>query len=131
MALKTEITSVIEDDAGWTLWCAALVNIKPVLDLFTMMLSSLTLRDRIFRDPQLKKMQITFAMWHFTCTALVLSIASSSPFNLFVPIRLPFLQMIPLCAFFAAFLILGNLSLAYNSVGFYQYVFPSLHVSQS
>jgi solute carrier family 35 protein E3 len=30
--------------------------------------------------------------------------------------------MIPLCSFFAGFLILGNLSLAYNSVGFYQYV---------
>jgi solute carrier family 35 protein E3 len=33
--------------------------------------------------------------------------------------------MIPLCSFFAGFLILGNLSLAYNSVGFYQYVFFS------
>jgi solute carrier family 35 protein E3 len=30
--------------------------------------------------------------------------------------------MIPLCSFFAGFLILGNFSLAYNSVGFYQYV---------
>ncbi|KAK0102569.1 hypothetical protein ONS95_006180 [Cadophora gregata] len=74
----------------------------------------------IFRDPQLKNMQISFAMWHFTCTTIVLWIASRSPFNLFVPIRLPFLQMIPLCSFFAGFLILGNLSLAYNSVGFYQ-----------
>jgi solute carrier family 35 protein E3 len=77
---------------------------------------------RIFRDPQLKNMQISFAMWHFTCTSIVLYIASRSPFNLFVPVRLPFLQMIPLCSFFAGFLILGNLSLAYNSIGFYQYV---------
>jgi len=76
---------------------------------------------RIFRDPQLKTMQISFAMWHFICTTIVLWIASKSPFRLFVPIRLPFLQMIPLCSFFAGFLILGNLSLAYNSVGFYQY----------
>lgn len=68
-------------------------------------------------------MQITFAMWHFTCTSIVLWIASRSPFNLFVPVRLPFWQMIPLCSFFAGFLILGNLSLAYNSVGFYQYAF--------
>ncbi|KAG4436869.1 hypothetical protein IFR05_007632 [Cadophora sp. M221] len=74
----------------------------------------------IFRDSQLKNMQITFAMWHFTCTTIVLWIASRSPFNLFVPVRLPFIQMIPLCSFFAGFLILGNLSLAYNSVGFYQ-----------
>ncbi|PQE10495.1 Solute carrier family 35 member E3 protein [Rutstroemia sp. NJR-2017a BBW] len=74
----------------------------------------------ILKDPQLKKMQISFAMWHFTCTTIVLWIASRSPFNLFVPIRLPFLQMIPLCSFFAGFLILGNLSLTFNSVGFYQ-----------
>ncbi|PQE24365.1 Solute carrier family 35 member E3 protein [Rutstroemia sp. NJR-2017a BVV2] len=69
----------------------------------------------ILKDPQLKKMQISFAMWHFTCTTIVLWIASRSPFNLFVPIRLPFLQMIPLCSFFAGFLILGNLSLTFNS----------------
>ncbi|KAG9237442.1 triose-phosphate transporter family-domain-containing protein [Amylocarpus encephaloides] len=74
----------------------------------------------IFRDPQLKNTQISFAMWHFTCTTLVLYLASRPPFNLFVPIRLPFLQMIPLCSFFAGFLILGNLSLAYNPIGFYQ-----------
>jgi len=74
----------------------------------------------IFKDPQLKNMQISFAMWHFTCTTIVLWIASRSPFNLFLPVRLPFLQMIPLCSFFAGFLILGNLSLAFNSVGFYQ-----------
>ncbi|KAH8594588.1 triose-phosphate transporter family-domain-containing protein [Bisporella sp. PMI_857] len=78
------------------------------------------LNNWIFHDPQLKNMQISFAMWHFTCTTIVLWIASRSPFNLFVPIRLPFLQMIPLCLFFAGFLVLGNLSLAYNSVGFYQ-----------
>ena len=65
-------------------------------------------------------MQITFAMWHFACTSLVLWIASQKPFHLFEPIRLPFLKMIPLCSFFAGFLILGNLSLAFNSVEFYQ-----------
>ncbi|EKD12655.1 uncharacterized protein L3040_005240 [Drepanopeziza brunnea f. sp. 'multigermtubi'] len=78
------------------------------------------LNNWIFKDPQLKLMQISFAMWHFTCTTIVLGIASRAPFNLFVPVRLPFLQMIPLCSFFAGFLILGNLSLAYNSIGFYQ-----------
>jgi solute carrier family 35 protein E3 len=67
-------------------------------------------------------MQITFAMWHFTCTTVILYLASRSPFKLFTPIRLPFFQMIPLCTFFAGFLILGNLSLAYNSIGFYQYI---------
>jgi solute carrier family 35 protein E3 len=61
-------------------------------------------------------------MWHFTCTATVLYFSARRPFSLFVPVRLPFWQMIPLCAFFAGFLVLGNLSLAYNSIGFYQYV---------
>jgi solute carrier family 35 protein E3 len=59
-------------------------------------------------------------MWHFTCTSIVLYIASKPPFKLFVPIRLPSLQLLPLCSFFAGFLILGNLSLTYNSIGFYQ-----------
>ncbi|CAG8949730.1 hypothetical protein HYFRA_00004049 [Hymenoscyphus fraxineus] len=74
----------------------------------------------ILQDKQLRKMQISFAMWHFTCTTIVLWIASQSPFRLFAPVRLPFFQMIPLCSFFAGFLILGNLSLALNSIGFYQ-----------
>ncbi|KAE8449522.1 hypothetical protein EG329_008131 [Mollisiaceae sp. DMI_Dod_QoI] len=78
------------------------------------------LNNWILKDKQLKNMQISFAMWHFTCTSIVLWLASRSPFNLFVPVRLPFLQMLPLCAFFAGFLVLGNLSLAYNSIGFYQ-----------
>ncbi|KAI9834379.1 MAG: hypothetical protein M1819_002990 [Sarea resinae] len=78
------------------------------------------LNKKIFRDPQLKQMQISFAMWHFACTAAVLWIASHRPFNLFTPVRLPFFQMIPLCSFFAGFLILNNLSLTFNTVGFYQ-----------
>jgi hypothetical protein len=75
---------------------------------------------RIFNDAQLKDTQISYAMWHFACTSIVLWLATRRPFKLFVPVRLPFLQMLPLCSFFAGFLILGNLSLAYNSVGFYQ-----------
>ncbi|TVY34767.1 Solute carrier family 35 member E3 [Lachnellula subtilissima] len=99
---------------------------KQVIDVACIMLnitSTVTLvflNKWIFRDPQLKNMQICFAMWHFTCTSIVLWIASQRPFNLFIPVRLPFLQMVPLCSFFAGFLILGNLSLTYNSIGFYQ-----------
>jgi solute carrier family 35 protein E3 len=59
-------------------------------------------------------------MWHFTCTAVVLWIACHRPFHLFQPIRLPVVKMLPLCSFFAGFLILNNLSLTSNSVGFYQ-----------
>ena len=67
-------------------------------------------------------MQISLACYHFTCTTVVLWIASRRSFNLFVPVRLPFMQMIPLCSFFAGGIILGNLSLTFNSVGFYQSV---------
>lgn len=59
-------------------------------------------------------------MWHFTCTAMVLWIASHRPFRLFQPVRLSVVKMMPLCSFFAGFLILNNLSLTSNSVGFYQ-----------
>ncbi|KAI9840934.1 MAG: hypothetical protein M1837_001113 [Sclerophora amabilis] len=74
----------------------------------------------IFDDVQLRKMQMSFATWHFTCTALVLWVACHRPFHLFEPVRLPVIRMLPLCCFFAGFLVLNNLSLAYNSVGFYQ-----------
>ncbi|KAI9890143.1 MAG: hypothetical protein M1814_004424 [Vezdaea aestivalis] len=74
----------------------------------------------IFKDPKLKQMQVCFAMWHFACTTLILYLSSLPPFNLFVPVRLPLRSMAPLCLFFAGFLILNNLSLTYNNVGFYQ-----------
>jgi solute carrier family 35 protein E3 len=59
-------------------------------------------------------------MWHFFCTSSALYIASLPPFNLFVSIRLPFWQMIPLSFLFVSSLLLNNLSLTFNSVGFYQ-----------
>ncbi|KAI9752000.1 MAG: hypothetical protein M4579_005796 [Chaenotheca gracillima] len=74
----------------------------------------------VFDDPQLGMMPMSFAMWHFSCTAIVMWIASHKPFHLFEPVRLPGLRMIPLCAFFIGFLILNNRSLAVNSIGFYQ-----------
>lgn len=78
------------------------------------------LNKQIFRDPQLRTMQVSFAMWHFACTAIVLWIASRAPFNMFVAVRLPVVKMLPLCTMFAGFMVLGNFSLAFNSVGFYQ-----------
>jgi solute carrier family 35 protein E3 len=100
---------------------------KQVIDAGCILLNILTtvtllFLSRIFKDPQLKRMQISLACYHFTCTTVVLWIASRRPFNLFVPVRLPFMQMIPLCSFFAGGIILGNLSLTFNSVGFYQSV---------
>ena len=74
----------------------------------------------IFTDAQLAHCQITIAMWHFFCTFLVLYLATLPPFSPFPAVRLPFLQMLPISASFAGFLLLGNLSLALNTVGFYQ-----------
>ena len=74
----------------------------------------------IFTDTQLAHCQISIAMWHFLCTFLVLYLATLRPFSLFPAVRLPILQMLPISAFFAGFLLLGNLSLAFNTVGFYQ-----------
>lgn len=59
-------------------------------------------------------------MWHFTATGLVLYVASRSPFRAFKAIRLNPWDMLPVCAFFAGYVVLGNLSLTYNSIGFYQ-----------
>ena len=59
-------------------------------------------------------------MWHFIATAVVLYVATRSPFNLFKAVRLPLWHMVPISAFFAGFLLLGNLSLSLNTVGFYQ-----------
>ena len=60
------------------------------------------------------------AVWHFLATAIVLYIATRAPFSLFKAVRLPLWHMVPISGFFAGFLLLGNLSLAMNTVGFYQ-----------
>ena len=59
-------------------------------------------------------------MWHFFATAVVLYVATRSPFNLFKAVKLPLSHMVPISAFFGGFLLLGNLSLSLNTVGFYQ-----------
>ncbi|SMQ49433.1 unnamed protein product [Zymoseptoria tritici ST99CH_3D1] len=74
----------------------------------------------VFADPQLRKAQIMISMWHFAATFIVLCAASRGSRRLFTPIRLPTLQVLPLSAFFAGFLLLNNLSLATNPVGVYQ-----------
>ena len=75
---------------------------------------------RVFSDPQLRHCQTLVAMWHFFATAVVLYIATRSPFNLFKAVRLPLWHMVPISAFFGGFVLLGNLSLSLNTVGFYQ-----------
>jgi len=60
-------------------------------------------------------------MYHFSITFLVLLACSSHPtYRLFDSKRLPLLPMLPICLFFAGSIVLSNLSLAWNSVGFFQ-----------
>ncbi|KAJ9629744.1 hypothetical protein H2203_002125 [Taxawa tesnikishii (nom. ined.)] len=73
-----------------------------------------------FSDEQLRYCQISIAAWHFLVTAIVMYLATCSPFRAFQRVRLPIAHMLPISSFFCAFLILGNFSLSYNSVGFYQ-----------
>ena len=73
-----------------------------------------------FTDAQLRKTQISFAIWHFFATFLVLYLASIGPYAIFKAIHLPIRQVLPVCLLFSAFLILNNLSLTHNNVGFYQ-----------
>ena len=75
---------------------------------------------RVFLDPQLQKMQALVALWHFVCTGSILLVASKAPLCLLEAARLPLGQMIPLCLFFTGFLVLNNLSLTFNPLGFYQ-----------
>ncbi|KAF2474225.1 TPT-domain-containing protein [Lindgomyces ingoldianus] len=75
---------------------------------------------RVFSDKQLKACQLMVVMWHFTATGLALFISTKAPFRAFKAIRLNPWDMLPVCAFFSGYVVLGNLSLAYNSIGFYQ-----------
>ncbi|KAF2490577.1 TPT-domain-containing protein [Lophium mytilinum] len=78
------------------------------------------LSKKVFSDAQLKACQLMVVMWHFAATGLVLYISTRAPFRVFKAVRLSPWQMAPVCAFFAGYVILGNLSLTYNSIGFYQ-----------
>lgn len=78
------------------------------------------LSKRVFSDPQLHNCQLMVVMWHFTATGLVLFVASRAPFRAFKGVRLNVWDMLPVCAFFAGYVVLGNLSLTFNSIGFYQ-----------
>jgi drug/metabolite transporter (DMT)-like permease len=75
---------------------------------------------RVFSDTQLRNCQISVAMWHFMATFLLLFFSTQRPFFLFAAKRIPLSTSIPLSTLFAGFLILGNLSLSWNPIGFYQ-----------
>ncbi|EMD67739.1 hypothetical protein COCSADRAFT_168915 [Bipolaris sorokiniana ND90Pr] len=78
------------------------------------------LSKRVFSDKQLKACQLMVVMWHFTATGLVLFISTLRPFYAFKAVKLNIWQMLPVCGFFAGYVVLGNLSLTFNSIGFYQ-----------
>lgn len=74
----------------------------------------------IFSDPQLGKCQVMTAAWHFFITTVVLLAATMSPLNAFKRRALPLKDVVPIACFFVGFLLLANVSLALNSVPFYQ-----------
>lgn len=78
------------------------------------------LSKKVFSDAQIKKCQLMVVMWHFTATGLVLFVSTLGPFRAFKAVRLNPLHMLPVCGFFAGYVVLGNLSLTFNSIGFYQ-----------
>ncbi|KAF1971810.1 TPT-domain-containing protein [Bimuria novae-zelandiae CBS 107.79] len=78
------------------------------------------LSKRTFSDEQLSRCQLIVVAWHFTATGLVLFISTRGPFRAFKPVRLNPWEMLPVCAFFVGYVVLGNLSLTYNEIGFYQ-----------
>lgn len=77
-------------------------------------------QNSVLSDSQLRQCQVLLAAWHFTATAILLFTATLPLFQVFQAVRLPIVRVLPISAFFTGFLLLGNLSLAYNPVGFYQ-----------
>lgn len=61
---------------------------------------------------------MSVAAWHFLATGAVLYLATLV--GMFPAVRIPIRTMLPISSFFAGFLVLGNLSLTFNSLGFYQ-----------
>jgi len=74
----------------------------------------------IFRDPQLRLNQSSFAAFHFVVTACTLFAISRPPFSFFEPVRIKVRDMLPLVCAMCLNVILPNLSLAYSTVTFYQ-----------
>ncbi|KAK7888328.1 hypothetical protein LTR67_008674 [Exophiala xenobiotica] len=73
----------------------------------------------VLSDEQLRHCQISIAAYHFFISFVVLYIAGRI-LKMFPVVFLPVKEVFSVAAFFAGFLILGNLSLTFNSVSFYQ-----------
>jgi len=73
----------------------------------------------VLSDEQLRHCQISIAAYHFFISFVVLYIAGRL-LKMFPVVFLPVKEVFSVAAFFAGFLILGNLSLTFNSVSFYQ-----------
>jgi len=78
------------------------------------------LNKAVFKYPQFQNAPVSFTCSHFLCTSTVLWIASHRPFNLFEPIRISIIKILPLSIAFCAWVLLNNLSLLYNPISFYQ-----------
>jgi solute carrier family 35 protein E3 len=81
------------------------------------------LHRRVYLDAQLKDFQLATAVYHFSVTFLILFAASYGlprSHRVFDPIYIPVTRMLSISAFFSAAVVLGNVRLAYCSIGFFQ-----------
>ena len=74
----------------------------------------------IFRDPQWRLCQLSFASFHFLVTFTTLHALSRPQMALFVPRRASIRELAPLSMAMCLNVVLPNLSLAFSTVTFYQ-----------
>jgi len=114
----------------------AVANTKPVSPYRTFIYIALNcaatvavvfLNKITFSDDQLKHCQFSTTTYHFLTTFVLLYLASSPPgpmtdwYKPIFAVRwLSVRSILPICILFASFLVLGNFSLTYNSVSFFQ-----------
>jgi len=123
-------------DASPTMPPPAVANVKSVSQFRTFFYIAMNcaatvavvfLNKITFSDDQLKHCQFSTTTYHFLTTFVLLYLASAPPGPMsgwykpiFIVRWLPIRSILPICILFASFLVLGNFSLTYNSVSFFQ-----------
>lgn len=96
---------------------------KSVLYMLLNVISSIALvftNKAVFDYPELRGMPMLFTAFHFAFTALGLYVFSRPFVGLFEAKYVSWKKMLPISLAFAQFVVSTNLSLAFNSVAFYQ-----------
>ncbi|KAL9644580.1 hypothetical protein ABK040_015319 [Willaertia magna] len=72
----------------------------------------------LFKSYKFSELGTTLTVFHFIFSFIFTAIAAS--FGLFQPKKLPLLRVLPISLAFCGYVVFNNISLAYNSVSFYQ-----------